>query len=67
MPPRPRSFQLPTQADSYLCGFKAGTRWIPFKDAHRAFYLAIYVGPRASASTRRAFKRLLDGMCIEPG
>jgi hypothetical protein len=26
IPPRPHGFRLPVQADSYLCGFKAGTR-----------------------------------------
>jgi hypothetical protein len=65
MPPRPRSFRLPTPSDSYLCGFEAGTRWIPFKQAGRAFYLGIYVGPRATATTKRALTRLLDHMRIQ--
>lgn len=66
MPPRPRTFRLPTRADSYLCGFAGRTRWVPFKQAGRAFYLGVYVGPRAPASTKRALKRLLDRMQIEP-
>jgi hypothetical protein len=64
MPRRPRSFRLPARADSYLCGFERGTGWIPFKQAGRAFYLGLYVGARASAPTRRALARLLDGMRI---
>jgi hypothetical protein len=66
MPRRPRGFRLPTQADTGLCGWERGGRWVPFKDAGRAFYLGLYVGPNASASKRRALKRLLDGMRIEP-
>lgn len=66
MLPRPRSFRLPTQADSYLCGFRSGTRWVPFKQAGRTFYLGIYVGPSAPTSTERALRRLLDGMQIRP-
>jgi hypothetical protein len=63
---RPRSFRLPTRADSYLCGFAGRTRWLPFKQAGRAFYLGIYVGPRAPASTKRSLKQLLDHMQIQP-
>ena len=67
MRPPPRSFRLPTRADSYLCGFAGRTRWVPFKQAGRALYLGIYVGPQAPASTKRALKRLLDRMRIRPG
>jgi hypothetical protein len=63
---RPRSFRLPTRRDASLCGLGFGSRWIPFKESGRAFYLGIYVGPRATAQARRALKRLLDGMRIDP-
>lgn len=66
MPRRPRGFRLPTQADTGLCGWERGGLWVPFKDAGGAFYLGVYVGPKASAPTRRALKRLLDGMRIDP-
>lgn len=67
MPERPRSFRLPTPTDDSLCGFQRGSGvWFPFKDGGRAFYLGIYVGPQAALPTRRALKRLLDGMRIDP-
>ena len=66
MQPRPRSFRLPARSDNSLCGFNRGGLWVPFKTGGRAFYLGIYVGPRASAATRRALHRLLDGMQIQP-
>jgi hypothetical protein len=66
MRPRPRGFRLPTPTDSYLCGFTGRTRWLPFKQAGRAFYLGIYVGPRAPESTKRSLKQLLDHMQIQP-
>jgi hypothetical protein len=66
MPRRPRGFRLPTAGDNALCGFAGRGRWIPFKDAGRAFYLGVYVGPKASAAARRGLKSLLDQMKIEP-
>ena len=66
MPRRPRTFRLPTSADTSLCGFGPGGRWIPFKDAGRAFYLGIYVGPHAPEGSSRALGRLLDRMRIDP-
>ena len=66
MQPRPRSFRLPARSDNSLCGFKRGGIWVPFKSGGRAFYLGVYVGPRAPAATRQALRRLLDGMRIEP-
>lgn len=63
---RPRSFPLPTRTDGYLCGLGLGSRWIPFKDSGRVFYLGVYIGPRATAQARRALKRLLDEMRIDP-
>ena len=62
---RPKSFALPTKADRSLCGFpNGGSRWIPFRDAGRAFYLGIYVGPKASGTARSRLQRLLDDMII---
>ena len=63
---RAASFPLPERGDTGLCGFGRGGRWIPFKASGRAFYLGIYVGPRASASSRSALRRLLAGIVIEP-
>jgi hypothetical protein len=65
MPRRPRSFRLPTRADTSLCGFGRGGRWIPFRDAGRAFYLGIYLGLDAPAARARALGRLLDDMRVE--
>jgi hypothetical protein len=48
-----------------LCGFGPGG-WVPFRAAGRAFYLGVYVGPRAAANRTRTLRRLLDGMRIEP-
>jgi hypothetical protein len=62
---RPLSFRLPTKSDSYLRGFAGRTRWLPFKQAGRAFYLGIHVGPQALASTKRLLKQLLDHMQIK--
>ena len=64
MEPRPAHFRLPTHSDSALCGFGPGARWIPFKTNGRALYLALYTGPRAAPSSRRALVRLLDDMRI---
>lgn len=63
---RPRSFPLPTRSDTSLCGFERGGTWLPFKEKGRAFYLGVYVGPQATMPTRRALRRLLDGMRIDP-
>ena len=64
MDPRPASFPLPPPGGG-LCGFEQGSgSWHPFKHAGRAFYLGVYVGPEASAASRRALKSLLDGMAI---
>jgi hypothetical protein len=64
--PRPRSFRLPRRTDTSLCGFGRGGRWIAFKQAGRVFYLGVYVGPKASASARRALARALNGMDVAP-
>jgi hypothetical protein len=65
MPRRPRTFALPTVGDRSLCGFAdGGSRWIPFRDANRAFYLGVYVGPKASRTARNRLQRVLDGMII---
>jgi hypothetical protein len=64
MPRRPRSFPLSSRSDGSLCGFERGGVWLPFKDHGRAFYLGVYVGPKATATARRSLSRLLDGMRI---
>jgi hypothetical protein len=65
MPTRPRSFPLPNATSTALCGWSRRGLWIPFKDGGRAFYLGVYVGPKATASTRRALRHLLDRMEIQ--
>lgn len=64
MTPRPRHFPLPTASSTALCGWPRHGLWLPFKAKGRAFYLGVYVGPRATAATRRALRHLLDGMQI---
>jgi hypothetical protein len=66
MTPRPRSFPLPTASSTALCGWARRGLWTPFKADGRAFYLGVYVGPKAPAATQRALKRMLDGMRIDP-
>jgi hypothetical protein len=64
MPDRPRTFPLPRRSDRRLCGFDGGGLWFPFRQRERAFYLAVYVGPAASAARRSAVRRLLAGLTI---
>jgi hypothetical protein len=64
MQPRPRSFRLPTRADASLPCFGRGGRWVPFRAGGRAFYLGMYVGPKASRQSVRALGSLLNGMAI---
>jgi hypothetical protein len=64
MQPRPRSFRLPTRADASLPCFGRGGRWVPFRTGGRAFYLGIYIGPKAAPASIRALGRLLNGMGI---
>jgi hypothetical protein len=66
MPRRPRTFRLPSRSDQGLCGFPSGGYWLPFKDGGRAFYLGVWVGPRAADGTRRTLRALLNGMRIAP-
>jgi hypothetical protein len=66
MTERPRTLRLPAPSDRELCGLGPRGRWIPFRERHRAFYLAVYVGPEASPGTRRAVRRLVAGMTIRP-
>jgi hypothetical protein len=65
MQPRPRHFRLPTRSDSSLPCFGDGGRWIPFRSRGRAFYLGLYVGPKAPPESIRALGRLVDGMDID--
>jgi hypothetical protein len=65
MPQRPTSFPLPPRKGGGLCGFEqGGGRWYPFRDGNRAFYLGVHAGPGASTASRRALKKLFDGMEI---
>lgn len=66
MQTRPRSFPLPTASSTALCGWARRGLWIPFKAKGRAFYLGVYVGPKATKATRRTLKHLLDGLEILP-
>lgn len=61
--PRPRRFPRPTASSAFsVCGFGRTGVWFPFKDRGRVFYLAVYIGPKATTATRRALYRMLDGM-----
>jgi hypothetical protein len=62
MPTRPRSFPLPNASSDSLCGWAFRGLGIPFKTKGRAFYLGVYIGPKATTTARRALKRMLDGM-----
>jgi hypothetical protein len=66
MQPRPRLFRLPSRADKSLPCFGRGGRWVPFRTGGRAFYLGLYVGPRASSASIQALGKLLNGMQIKP-
>jgi hypothetical protein len=61
--PRPRSFPRPTASSAFsVCGFGRTGVWFPFKNRGRVFYLAVYIGPKATTATRHALYRMLDGM-----
>jgi len=66
MQPRPGSFRLPTQSDNSLPCFGPGGRWIPFRSGGRAFYLGLFIGPKALPRIVQALQRLIDGMHIDP-
>ena len=65
MQPRPRSFRLPVQSDSSLPCFGPGGRWVPFRSGGRAFYLGLYIGPKAPPGSVEALRRIIDGMQID--
>ena len=65
MEPRPKSFRLPTPSDNSLPCFGPGGRWIPFRSGGRAFYLGLYIGPKAPPETIQALRLLIDGMRID--
>ncbi len=64
-PPRPVRFRLPARRDNAAC-MGPGTRQYSFKDSGRAFYLWMSVGPKATPTARRWFRRLVSGMDIQP-
>lgn len=64
MQPRPRSFRLPNRTDNSLPCFGQGGRWVPFRASRRAFYLGLYIGPKASPASVRELGRLVDGIRI---
>ena len=64
--PRPRSIRLPAQADNSLPCFGPGGRWIPFRSGGRAFYLGLYLGPKAPPGIAQTLRRLIDGIDIAP-
>ena len=66
MQSRPRTFRLPTRADNSLPCFGRGRRWVPFRTGNRAFYLGLWIGPRASSARIRALGKLVNGMQIKP-
>ena len=65
LPKRPRHLHLPTPRSPGRAGCLAPPSIAyQFRVAQRAFYVWISVGPRASASTRRALSAVLDRMWI---
>ena len=64
MQPRPQSFRLPTRTDNSLPCFGQGGRWVPFRESGRAFYLGLYIGPKASPANARALGRLVNDIRI---
>jgi hypothetical protein len=62
LPGRPERFTLPTHGRAG-CLPPASAAY-QFRVAKRAFYVWLSVGPRASAQTRSALTRLLEGMSI---
>ncbi len=62
LPTKPRHFQLPKSGRAG-CLPPASIQY-QFRVAQRAFYVWISIGPKASAKTRAALARLLDGMWI---
>jgi hypothetical protein len=64
LPTKPRHFQLPKSGRAG-CLPPASIQY-QFRVAQRAFYVWISIGPKASAKTRTAVARLLDGMWMAP-
>lgn len=62
LPTRPKRFRLPAHGQAG-CLPPASVAY-QFRVAKRAFYVLISVGPRASARTRAALARSLDGLWI---
>lgn len=62
LPRRPSRFRLPIRGQAGCLA--APSIAYQFRVGERAFYVWLSVGPRASALTRRALTRLLDGMWI---
>ena len=56
-------FHLPARGQQSVCDGR-WSRWIPFRQAGRAFYLGISVGPKASVETRRQLHRILTSLEI---
>ena len=62
-PPRPRHFRLPRPDENACVG--RGSIEVPFREAGRAFYLWISVGPQASRATRSDLRRILASLRID--
>ena len=65
MQPRPQGFRLPNRTDNSLPCFGHGGRWVPFRESGRAFYLGLYIGPKASPASARALGRILNDIRID--
>jgi hypothetical protein len=62
-PRRPGLFHLPARGQQSVCDGR-WSRWIPFRQAGRAFYLGVSVGPKASPETRAELRRILADLEI---
>jgi len=62
--PLPRRLKL--TRDGIMCGFSRPARgaWIGFREARRAFILAVHVGPNATKATERQLRRLVASLEI---
>ncbi|MDX6475923.1 MAG: hypothetical protein QOH95_1434 [Gaiellaceae bacterium] len=62
LPERPRRFQIPSSGRSGC--LPPNSAVYQFRVGQRAFYVFVSVGPRTTAATRQALRRVLDTMTI---
>lgn len=58
-----------TLSEVHACtpgGGRYADRWLSFSDGGRNFYALVAIGPSATAATRRAAWRILNGLRVDP-